>query len=1625
MASSSFPPVERRSLPELEWVRPSRPRTSTAPPPPPPPPRRGRRGYVRFAFGVAAGLGLSVVFGASLAVALLVHLDLPPTRRVLAAFAGDAASKALGGRVEIVSLDHVSTRAVDVGEIRVRAEAGNRVLSAYGTHLRFELFGIARSLLEERTPTLDRVVVERIDVALTPDAPSAPEPKVEHRAEKTRSTLRLAIASIDVRRLSAFGVAGGHVVDVGAELENASILVAPDATLVSLPRLTIESAPIAGVLPATTKVSIAGRLRVPSSVDPGELPVVVEDAFAAIDSNGAHLGLSGQTNARTWSLSVEVPPIAPETIGRFIEGRAPVAAPIALALEATGDLEHASVRGTAAIGGSSVGIEGAIDLGALGSEPSERLARVELGTVSLALRDVEARMFAPSAPPLVVSADVHAHAAKTTRGTEVVIDSRGDTAAFGRTGTLALDLRALVDRRGRLDGAGGAHVTVGPSSADATFSVAQTTGMAHATVTAHLPSLEQLRPWTRQPLGGRMELTATADLDLRARTIAASGSAHASGLRYPSLSLPDGVLALQVEGPLTTPRFASSFAAREVTIAHTRFHAVDAEATGTPSLVATRLSLGTDAAQQITVATHVRPTAGGAVFIGTHATLRRDRFAADLGVKELALDRGTVRVDGLRLASTAGGLRLDAAFDPRRHRLSLHARSTPLDLAALAHGFAVESRELSGHLAIDADLATIDVDRARLVHGDESGILGIDPDEPPNRAVAPHATAPYVTGHLRLDLEDGVLPEVSGVAAHIDVDVEDRLVVGDVALTLQDLARIGLHGTALVPGRLDDWRSFRDVVGRVELDVPRIDLAQLSAALAKRGNAAPALAGTAKLEGHLERHDPKAPPSGELKLETQGFAMASGGTRLEGIDARARLAMETGDEADLPTRVFGVLELHDPKGPLAFASVGTTGTWSDLLSAHRADLPIALDLIVPPRELEAWPRSIASKVPLHGMVAMAAKAEGTLGAPKLDLRARLGGLTALDGSLHDADLRLEYDGVAAIVKAFVSPRHDPKRSELLLTADIALPATALLAGEKTWSARLDARLDGLPLDLFATNTSIKGALRGELHVDHLHDPNAEAARARVDGRIDVDGLAIGDARFEESFVTVKIDERTATAAVALHGTDGRIDAHATVPLTWNHALPSVAPDASIDAGLDAAGLRLRIAEPFVTEVDALDGRIDGRVVAHLTKNASGQWSGTPEGELHLREGTVVADAVGERWEHVRADVKLEKGRVDLTGLELHGSAGGDAKLHGSMTLAGFAPKTLHAEIETKRFPIASEGARVGDLTGKITLDGKSVPNGDGRDRMEVVARLDDLAVDLSGEAGKRVQSLDQDPTIVVLQPITAPAAPPTPRGQGTPIVVKVDLPHPVWVRREDLRIALSGDPTVTIDGPLRLSGELRIVGNPGSRLQQRSWIEVLGKHFYLQPSRIAFEDTEELDPRLDVEARWQAPDRSIVQVKVTGRLSTPKVEFKALDEGGAPLGLTQGEVMSLLVLGRRDAGSAQQQAQAERGAATQAAALVSGMTGSIVGRQIQKMLPASMTVSLAPGKYSSGFQHDNVYFEVGYNTSGSQIGPQLIGQTTPRTTFLVDWRFARKWSLITTLGDTGSALVDLLWHYRY
>lgn len=1598
----------RRSQSEQDRFATRRPASSGVPPHSEPPPTH--RSPVRYALDA---LALSVLFACAFVVALLLHLEAPSSRRAIAALISNAA------RVDVGSIDRISVSAIDVAEITLRDRSGRPVASAYGVRVRYDALSVARALLRRETPTIERTVIDRVNVALIPDDDAAAG-ALTPTSDGIEKRARLAIRAIDVGTFDVFGYAAGRWIAVHGEVENLSLQLGPDGATISAARIAIVVPP--GIAPAETWVEVAGSVRVPTRVAEGELPVLVDRAEVHLASGGTLATITATGHEHSYEAHVEIPSIAPELLARLTGRSVAASAALSANLDVQGTRDVAEVFGVVAAGDGSATLDARVEVGALRETPSASRPRIALGESRVRVRGLELAMF--GGPALSVSSDLVARATKTERGIELTIVADGDTLFDGRAAVVALDASVLIGANRALDASGSARATFGRAHVNVNFHRVER--RLTATIAGSAPALEELVALHRAPLAGRVDVEGAVDLDLGDKTFAVDGRLGAMGFRHPSLAIPEGVIAVRGQGPFRAPTFVTTVVAKRLVLSPAtdpmRLHDVDVHLVGTPKLVGVSGRLSTDAGQKLAVITHFAPTPTGARITGTKLHVERESFVAEIAVKDVTLAGSAVRVEGFRMSSTAGGLRLDGAYDPKRHQLSVDVASTPVDLPALMRGAGLEDLGLEGRLTVDAKIATI---ARRPSTQPEARVLRLD-DEPRVTTATTPSTLPYLTGRVRLVLDDGYAPHLGHVSADVDVDVEDRLVAGDVALAVRDLFRIGLRGAVLLEGRLDDPRAWVDASAHFDFSATRIELATISSFLARRARftALPTiLAGLVDIEGHGERRGKNAPPTGSVNIATHGLGMVAGTTRIEGIDLRLRASLDGALDPSAPMQLRAVIEAHDFRGPIAVAHAGIEAAWAKLRDGGElSDAPLALDLIVLPRDFGLYPRALRTVLPVHGMLGVMGKGSGTLGAPKLELHARIEALSGITSGAHDVDLTLSYDGAVAKLMATVAARSAPTRKLFTLDGELEVRAADVFFTDDAvpWAGRVDAKLDDLPVELLVARSGVTGKARGSIHFD------GDEKLARGEGRIEVDTLSVGGASFDETQLTLRVDERTATARAVVRGSDGRLDAALEVPLSWERAkFPRVAVGVPIVATLDAEELRLKLAEPFVPGVDGLDGKVNARIRARVTKGPDGHYDGAPSGVISLREGVIVVDELAERWEHVNADVKLEGNRLELAPFEFRGRAGSRATLRGNATFDDLTPSAFHLRLDVERGPFAQNRVKVGDFTGSIKVDGKLVPLPDGRDRLVIDLTLDPLAIQIADTTDRPTQALDDDPSITAKQPLGHRVLPAGTPGEGRPVSVAIHVPRPIWVRRHDVNVAVRGDPRIDIDGVADLGGEIRVEADPASTLIQPSWVDVSGKRFYLQASRIALEGHANFDPAIDIDARWQAPDRTIVQVRVTGRVRAPRIVFNALDERGAPLGLTRGAVTSLLALGRRDPGSLLIQREAEKGATLMAASLVSGVTDVIIGKELQKWLPAPMRVPFGTARESPGAAFEKVYLEIASDTAGTRLSAPVLGQSVPRKTFGIEWRFRRMWSLLVTIGDTGTTLFGLVWQYRY
>jgi autotransporter translocation and assembly factor TamB len=169
-------------------------------------------------------------------------------------------------------------------------------------------------------------------------------------------------------------------------------------------------------------------------------------------------------------------------------------------------------------------------------------------------------------------------------------------------------------------------------------------------------------------------------------------------------------------------------------------------------------------------------------------------------------------------------------------------------------------------------------------------------------------------------------------------------------------------------------------------------------------------------------------------------------------------------------------------------------------------------------------------------------------------------------------------------------------------------------------------------------------------------------------------------------------------------------------------------------------------------------------------------------------------------------------------------------------------------------------------------------------------------------------------------------APSVSPSSDTSVEVEIDAHTPFWVRRSDLAVQLAA--------ALRFERDARGQRLSGSVKVQRGQFTVLGKGFALRRGSILFDESDSIDPTLDIEAVHQLGSGSIVTMSLRGPMSAPILAFTSNVEGAT----SNADALQLLLRGRAGDESASDELGAALAALT--AGFVDRLATSAGGRYV-------------------------------------------------------------------------------------
>ncbi len=1541
-----------------------------------------RRSRARRVLGVlGAVVATTVTFTTAAAFATVVHLDVPTGRRLVATQVSKIANGSLAGKIEIDRIGHIGLDGLAGVRGRVFDPTGVQVVAVDGVTARVHALDIARSALMGKGPiriAVDFARVGNADVDVSADETGAlrlanafaaknPKPPPAQPEKPGRGVLVEAPA-VEIGHLWAHGrPSGAQIVDAEIRDLRASAHVDPKVTRASIAQVDL----VARALPRPGPT--AGRL-----TGDVELPAPSGEAFAVSATyKGTALGIPVSLDGRSDGKRVDAVLDARSGDGASVSSL--LGEGVRLSEETTA---HAEVHGVLpdldAAAHVALGRRGRVDVGArahLGEDATKVDARI-------AARHVDLAKVLPSGPTSDLGLDGEGH---VTIGSGIV---RGDVAIDTIPGTLQGDDVPRVVVRAQVDGPRGtANVRVlgetAPIEADLALFPEGDDQIVEADVRATVPELAKL-PGPLAVARGRAAVRATGRVALGAKTTSARVNVTGQGIEASGQHVDDVRVLASVAGPLAAPVVQVGGRAEGIETGGARIPSVD---------VRTQLELQD----------------GGVVLRDPHVDATREDVHVGVSASRVAVRGPELRVEGAVIDGLGEPLR--AEVTRRGSSITVKVDAPSLDLARVAAVAGRPDDVAGGTLSLATDLR---IDRNVL-----DGSV---------KAKVAHASLKAVK-EAGLDLD----AEVHGREARIGLSA--ALGTGGAVQIRSD--RITADGDPSQPS------SWVRASGAVDLD-GEIELATLRKAVPGMTERLSELEGRVSMSGAVRRATAGGRPDVRMHVKTRGLVVAGpvheeapiagvdvtsvAPYRSEGLDVEVDAVVDAAsDDAEIAVRALdtsSVIAALDAKAKVPLDRLLSQGA---SLRDELVATPVSARLVVPDRSLAKLPM-VLGVTNVTGTVGLDLEASGTLREPHVALVAR--GRNVRSAALGakaeaDADVKLVYDGKRADLALALASDGGSVRS----TTRVELDANALVDAKpgRALAWRASSRLDlaKFPLDTIGVlaNRRVRGRATGAVVLDGLHE------NAQLEGRIDLAELHVGGGAIGGGRIELAAKDGNARADVRLDQKDGSLELHATTGLAWGaDVAPTPDPSRPLEAKLAARAFRLAVLQPFVQgPVNGLDGRLDGDARVRLEGKGAQM-----DGALALSGGRAQVTALGQELRDIGAKLTFHPdGTIRVDDVIARGLTG-EVRADAQVKLEGMQLATATANVhipEKEKFDVALQGQPLGQVWADARIDAKTKP---GTNDIAITVDIPKLGFILPTSTKSGVQELgppekirvgtyktpgrfvklplDREDVVKAKNDGSTSEKPAT--KDPTAIDLTVKLREAVIERGNMARVVIEGEPHVVIgEGDTQMSGQIRV---------RDGKVDVRGKKFDVERGTVTFTG-DPANPTVVATASWDAADGTQVFADFVGPVKTGKVNLRS--EPPRP----KNEILALILFGTAD--GANPTPPARGGSSEGTAKTAVGLGGGLAAEGLTEALDDLAGIQAQARVDTTSSNNPRPELEVQLSPTISVEVSHVLG-TPPiaepdKNYASFNWRFRRNWSLETTFGDRGRALVDAIWQKRY
>jgi translocation and assembly module TamB len=1549
---------------------------------------------------LGAALATLLLFVLAILGGLLLHLNAGAARRIVAHEVDVLLAPSFKGRILVERIGGLSPFGIARTDATVEDPRGVPVLVVRDASVRLALWPLLRSeLIDTKSPLVIRlgpISASRLEANLDTDpdghlyvadafAPRTPWPPDPHGRG-----LRLEIDRIALRQVWAHGDAAGSLpIDVDLDACEGAVASLPDRFEVNVSRATLAARRIANGADVTG--SFAGHFLQPSGPKAAMQAKVDWDGFVGRIEGTIRATLEN----RQLDAVIDAPAIRPDDL-RAVVAAVTLTSPAAVHAEAHGPLSRVALLAHASTGPSSLTVDGVASIG------DEKRADLRID-----LRDADAQRIVASAPTSDISATGEIHAL-----------SKPDGSA---TASLTLGLpRSEVDGRDlppidvagtgtkAVDGGVHARVTIDVKEASAPTQITASVAPVDQggvgvdfTLKSDIADLDAV-PAVNHEASGEAHVDARGSLDLEHMVVDAHVDAHARGLAVGATRVEAVSLDGAADGPVADPRIAASLQSQGVIAGGKRLAAADLRVAGKMT--------GLDVSARVR-STEV-PNVDGTLHVAVRPELAIERVALGLAragedarftARRLTFAGGTTRVEGARLEGLGQPLAVDAAVSAGDLRLK--AATEGLDLGALGRIAAIEKNVQGGTLVMDAD---VDVARA------------------------------LARGHAKVDLTGGALAKARNVVAHVDLNLSGRKFSGKVHgeaanVGIVDLDAPSVEVAGAAPLMSASWRQIFGAVG-VE---GRIDLDRASAMIPVDDLPYNEARGIVAFKGQIRRDDfQDVTPDVILDVATKGLVFSPRTAHRRDIDGVIvidpppwRLA---GVDVDLSTRVDGdsgkihaKTRLRDKKGALLDAELRADrfpyaqffGSSPTLRSAM-LDMPVDLSAKIPSRGLGGLPDLLKQNY-LSGKLVGDIAIKGSARLPTVEVQLALKDSHfshVSNREVLDLEAKVAYDGA----RGRITVRGTRNKMDALdLEATVEAKAAQALAGGDApfpWTASAKAKFAGFPLEAMplVDQKLVTGLVNGDVSIANLHrDANAKAA-------ITIDQLRVGSTTYKAARFDLDAAGHELKGRVRIDQTDGFLQTDADAVTTWGQAIaPALDPEKPVTVSLASKNFAIGAILPFVeASLDQLDGRVDANARVELDPHTRRTML---TGEVSLEKGVVEAVAGGGEFHDMSAHVRFAPdGTITLDKLTAAGMSGrfeanASAKLDGTHLQWAKANVVIPARTPV---PLSAQGAEIGTVDGRIELEGNAADPAKGLDLKVVVPSVRVALPDSSktnaiglgpmedvriGSHRGRTDSL----ILVPLDPTSARRAAEANEQPGSAMHIGTDLQDVQVTRGTDITVNLGGKLDVLSDEKTKVTGQIH--------LKHGGHLLVRGKKFVVESGIVTFAG-DPANPEVVLKAGYTAGDGTVVYANFVGPLKTGKVTLTSEPN------LPQEEIVQLMMFGTPD-GAQYQSPTADP--TNSAIGTVGGEAAQPLNHLLNQWGLGAVSVNVDT---SDTTPKPEVSVQIARDISlqlAVVLGTPPPGVNPDVTLVTIDWRFASRWSLASTLGDAGTTIFDVLWKKRY